>query len=131
MYLICDILLLAGVFEKFGNNRLQNYGLCSSHYLSVSALVRVTMLNMIKVELEFISDAGMYLFFEKVMRGGVSYVSKRYNKSNNNCLKSYDPKQKSKHLIYFDTNNLYLTCCRKMDHSIFRFQPPFYVPNLV
>ena len=32
---------------------------------------------MTKVELNLISDVDMYLFFEKGMRGGVSYISKR------------------------------------------------------
>ena len=41
------------------------------------------MLNMEKVELELISYADMYLSFEKGMRGGISYISKRYNKANN------------------------------------------------
>ena len=40
------------------------------------------------------------------MRGGVSYVPKRYSKDNNYYLNSYDPKQESKH-IYIDANNLY------------------------
>lgn len=75
-----------------------------SHCLRVSSLIRDVMLNMINVELGFISDVDMNLFFEKVMRGGVFYVSKRYSKSNNNDLKSYDPKKKSRHIIYFDTN---------------------------
>ena len=35
------------------------------------------MLSMKKVEI--ISDADMYLFFEKGVRGGVSYISERYN----------------------------------------------------
>ena len=30
----CDVFLLADVFEKFRNGRLQNHGLCPSHYLS-------------------------------------------------------------------------------------------------
>ena len=33
LYLICDVLLLADVYEKFRNNSLKNYGLCPSHYL--------------------------------------------------------------------------------------------------
>ena len=49
----------------------------------------------------------MYLFFEKGMRGGVSYISKRYSKANNKYLKFYDPKQESKYIIYLDANNLY------------------------
>ena len=33
--------------------------------------------------------------------------SQRYNKANNKYLKSSDPKQESKHVIYLDANNLY------------------------
>ena len=63
-------------------------------------------LNMTKVELEFISDADIYFFLENGIRGGVSYISKRYGKANNKNLKSYNPNEKSKHIIYLDTNNL-------------------------
>ena len=38
VYLKCEVLLLADVFEKFRNNSLKNYGLCPSHYLSVPGL---------------------------------------------------------------------------------------------
>ena len=65
------------------------------------------MLNISKVEIEFISDADMYLLFEKGMRGVVSYISKRYSKTNNKYLNSYDPKLESKHTTYLDANNLY------------------------
>ena len=65
------------------------------------------MLNTTKVELDFISEAGMYLCFEKGMRGRVFYISKRYSKANNKYLKSYNPKQNSKHIMILDTNNLY------------------------
>ena len=95
------------MFEKFRNNSLNNYGLCPSHYLSAPALNWDAMLNMTKMELELISVPDMYIFFEKGMRGGVSYISNRYSKANNKYLKSYDPKQESKHIIYLDSNNLY------------------------
>ena len=64
------------------------------------------MLNMAKVELELILYAGMYLFFEKGMRGGVFYISKKYSKSNNTYLKFCDPKQASKYILYLDANKL-------------------------
>ena len=44
---------------------------------------------------------------KKVTRGGVSYISNRYSKTNNKYLNSYDPTQESKHIIYLETNNLY------------------------
>ena len=49
----------------------------------------------------------MHFFFEKGVRVGVSYISDRYGKANNKYLKSYDPKQESKHIIYLDENNLH------------------------
>ena len=113
LYLKCDVLLLANVFEKIRNNRLKNYGLCPSHYLSAPALSWGAMLNMKKVELELIPDLDMYIFFEKGKRGGVSYISNRYSKANNKYLKSYDPKQESKHIIYLDANNLYVYAMSK------------------
>ena len=65
------------------------------------------MLNMIKVELKLISDSDMFVFFEKGTRSGVSYVSNRHSKTNNKYLKSYEPEQESKHIVYLDANNLY------------------------
>ena len=107
LYLKCDVLLLADVFVKFRNNSLKIYRLCTIHYLSASALNWDVMLNMTKVVLELITDPDMYIFFEKIMKGGVSYISKIYSKANNKYLKSYDLKPESKHIIYLDPNNLY------------------------
>ena len=45
------------------------------------------MLNMTKFELALIPDPGMYLFFEKDMRGQVSYISNKYSKASNKNLK--------------------------------------------
>ena len=101
MYLKCDILLLADVSEKFRNNSLKNYGLCPSYYLSAPALSWDAMLNMAKLEFDLISHPGMYIFFERGTRGGVSCISNRYNKVNNKYLKSYDPKQEWEY-IYVD-----------------------------
>ena len=65
------------------------------------------MRNMTKFMLELISYADMYLLFVKGMRDRASYVSKRYSKTNNKSLKSYDLKQESKHIMQLDANNLY------------------------
>ena len=47
------------------------------------------MLKMTGVTLEKISDPDKYMFFEQGMRGGVSYINKRYSKANN----KYCPKE--------------------------------------
>ena len=107
LYLKCDISLLADVFEKLRNNSLKTYTLCPSHYLSTPGLSWNTMLKMTKIELELIPDPDMYIFFEKGTRGKISYISIRYSKANNKYLKSYDPKLESKHITYFNANNLH------------------------
>ena len=71
---------------------------------------------MTNVELEFIPDAEMYLFFEKDMRIGFSYISNRYSKANNKYLKSRDSKQESKHIIYLDLGNFY-------GYAMYKFPP--------
>ena len=56
------------------------------------------MLKMTKIELELIPDPDIYIIFEKGTGGGISYISNRYSKANNRYLKSYHPKQESKHI---------------------------------
>ena len=91
----CDVLLLADVFEKFRKNSLKIYGLCPSLHLSAPGLSWDAMLKVTKIELELIPDPDMYIFFEKGTRCGISYISNRHNKANNQYLKSYDHKQES------------------------------------
>ena len=107
LYLKCDILLLADVFEKFRNNRLNNYELCRSHHLRTPGLTSDAVLKTTKIELELSPDPEMYIFCEKGTRDGICYISNRYSKANNKYLKSYDPREESKHMIYLDADNLY------------------------
>ena len=65
------------------------------------------MLKMTDVELGLVSDISMYLFVGKGMRGGISYIAKRYSKVNNKYMKSYDDSKPNKFIPYLDANNLY------------------------
>ena len=62
---------------------------------------------MFRIELELISDIDMHLFIENGMRGGISYIAKRYSKANNKYMMCYDSSKESKYITYLDANNLY------------------------
>ena len=47
------------------------------------------------------------MFFEQGMRGGVSYIHKKYSKANNKYCPDYDKTKPGKYIIDLDMNNLY------------------------
>ena len=55
----------------------------SSPGLSWDAMLKIT-----GAELEKIIDIDMYLFIEKGLRGGISYIAKRYSEANNKYMKN-------------------------------------------
>ena len=42
---------------------------------------------MTKIELDLISNIDMHLFIEEGMRGGISYINKKFGKANNKYMK--------------------------------------------
>ena len=106
-YLKKDVLLLADVFGNFLDTCLKFYRFDPCHYFSSPGLSWDAMLKMTGIKLEKISDIDKYLFIEKGLRGGISYIAKRYAKANNKYMKDYDPKKPSKFITYLDMNNLY------------------------
>ena len=77
-YLKEDVLLSADVFEMFIATCLKFYGLDPCYYFSSPGLSWDAMLKMTGVKLEKISDIDKYLFIEKRLKGGISYIAKRY-----------------------------------------------------
>ena len=106
-YLKKDVLFLADVFEKFISTSLKYYNLDPCHYFSLPGLSWDAMLKMTKVELEKISDPDMHIFIERCMRGGISYVNKRFSKANNEYCPDYDKNKPKVYINYHDMNNLY------------------------
>ena len=102
-----DVLLLTDVFEKSIDTCLKFYGLDPCHYLNSLGLSWDVMLKMTGVKLKKIFDIDMYLFIEKELRRAISYIAKRYAKTNTKYMKNYDPKEPPKFITYLDMNNLY------------------------
>ena len=107
LYLKCDVLLLCDVFEKFIDTCLEYCGLDPCHYLSSPGLAWDAMLKMSGVSLRLLDDIDMQLFIERGMRGGISYIAKRYGRANNEFVKGYDSRLEESFITYWDVNNLY------------------------
>ena len=106
-YLNKDVLLLSGFFEKFIGTCVKNYVLDPGHYFSSPGLNWDAMLKMTGVKLEKISNIDKYLFIEKGLTEGISYIGKRHAKANNKYMNDYDPKKQSTFISYLDMNILY------------------------
>ena len=83
MYLKCDTLLLADVFEKFTKTYLKIYHLDRVKFLSDPGLARKACLRKTEVKLELLTDTGMLLMVEKGIRGGICHAIHQ-------CAKAYD-----------------------------------------
>ena len=59
LYLKCNILLSADVFEKLRNKSLKNYELCPTHFLRAPGISWDAVLKMINFELKLITDPEM------------------------------------------------------------------------
>ena len=57
------------------------------------------MLKVTNVNFKKIFDIDMYLFIEKGLKGGITYIAKRYAKANNKYMKDCDPTKPSKVVI--------------------------------
>ena len=103
-YLEKNILLSPVVFKKFIVTCLKFYGLDPCHYFSSPGFSREAILKMTNVKLEKVSDIDKYLFIEIGLRGGISYIAKRYAKANKKYMNDYDSKKKSAFISYLDIN---------------------------
>ena len=86
---------------------LKFYKLDPCHYFSSPGLSWDAMLKMTGVKLKKIIDLDMYLHIEKELKGGISYIAKKYREANNKYLNDHDLRKPSKFMSYLDLNNLF------------------------
>ena len=118
-YLFLDVLLLACVFEKFREQSLEEDGLDPAHFVSLPSLSFTSAFKMTGEKIDLIKDAEMYTFFERGIRGGMTFVNK--HKVCNELI-TVDNQECVSHLAYIDQNNLYgSSLCKPLPHSEFQF----------
>ena len=86
---------------------LECYGLDPYHFFNSPGLGWDAMLKLGGIELKIILNIDIYRFIEKEIRGGISYFAKRYSRTNNKYMRSYDINKPSKFIIGLDAKNLY------------------------
>ena len=107
LYVQCDTLLHADVFENFRDKCIEIYELDPAHYSYAPGLAWQARLKKTKVELELLTDIDILLMIEKGIRAGICQSIYRYAKTNNKYVKNYNKDIISSYLIYLDANNLY------------------------
>ena len=116
-YLKLDVLLLACIFEKFRAKTLEQDGLDPIHFISLPGLSFQSAFKMSGTCIDLLKDIEMYTFFERGIRGGMTFINKHHIRNENI---TYQGKECSQHLAYIDQNNLYGNALRKpLPHSEF------------
>ena len=107
LYLQNGVLLLADVIETFRKTLQTTYGLDPAHYYSLHGMAFDAFIKKSKVKLELLTDINMHIFIEKGLRGGISMVSRRHAKANNEKCPDYNLEKPNTWIQYLDANNLY------------------------
>ena len=116
-YLKLDVLLLACVFERFRQKTLEQDGLDPVHFVSLPGLSFMSAFKMTGESIHLLGDLEMYTFFERGIRGGMTFVNKHLVRNERITLNNEELTQ---HLAYIDQNNLYGNALRKpLPHSEF------------
>ena len=99
--------MLADVFENFRATCLHHYKLDPAHYYTSPGLAWDACLKETGQELKLLYDYDRLMMFERGIRGGISYISKRYAAANNKYMDNYDSDKPSNYVQYLDANNRY------------------------
>ena len=108
LYLTCDTLLLACVFDAFRDICYNTYGLDCVQYYGASNLSGDAFLKVCKPDLHLLTEREQLELVENMMRGGVSSIYEQRLFQANNChLPEYDASKPSTYALMLDANNLY------------------------
>ena len=107
-YLRLDVHQLADVFERFRELCMCEDGLEPSYYVTLPGMVWDSAFKMTGCSVDLLTDADMYEFFERGIRGGMTFVNTHFTRTNSERVPEvYDSSQPHSDILYIDANNLY------------------------
>ena len=111
LYLKCNVLLLADVFENFWSTCVKYYKLDPPHYYTApSRLAWDAILKMTNTRLELMVERKLHDMIDKGVRGGMCCISRKCAISSNKCIpEDYNTSEPSKFLMFLDANGLCAT----------------------
>jgi len=107
LYNHTDTLILAEIMMVYRKVIQDHFQMDIHHFLGIPGLSFNIMLKISKVKLELISDPEMSDFFQKSIRGGMSFITTRKAKSDYIDSNIENCKGRMTHIRYIDGNNLY------------------------
>ena len=107
LYNHTDTLILAEIMTVYRKVIQDHFQMDIHHFLGIPGLSFNIMLKISKVKLELISDPEMSDFFQKSIRGGMSFITTRKAKSDYTDSNIENCKRRMTHIRYIDGNNLY------------------------
>ena len=90
LYVRCDTLLLADMFENFRDKCIKIYGLDPTNFVSAPGLAWQACLKKTGIKLELLIDYDMLLMVEEGIRSGMCQAVYRYAKANNKYINNYN-----------------------------------------
>ena len=109
LYLTCDVLQLADVFEHWRSITIADSGIDPCWSYTLPGFSQVSMLKKTGAKIGLMSDISMHNMVASGIRGGMSTISHRYAKANNPLIPGYDPSKPKTWIINVDANSLYPT----------------------
>ena len=100
LYCALDTFLLAEIFQSFRKEMMSFSGLDPAYYISLPGFAYHSMLKVTNCCIEVPTDISITKFFEKGIRGGLSYINTRYAEGS----KNKDSDESSTHILYVDAN---------------------------
>ena len=107
LYLTCDTLILACVFEHFLKVCFETYAVDCAQYYTANNLSGDAFLRGCKADIDLLTAREHLDIAEAMLRGGISSVfSRRAVRTNNKFIEGFNDEQPSTFLWFIDANNL-------------------------